>query len=284
MSYASAHSLRTALEHRLLTTAAETGIGIDRLRRRVMFQRIVARLDSAEPGLWVLKGGMALEVHLHDAARLTKDIDLGLREPAIDPDQMHERLIDALAADADNDRFQFRAGKPRLLRNDGAGLPTWRSRIDARLAGRTFGAVSLDISPRPHELTVTEHLALPNARHFAEIPDRTIETIGIHRHAAEKLHALSRTYQDRENSRVRDLVDIALLSEHDLLDLAQVAAQARAVWSERETADPQAVPPALPASWPERYQRIADEHGLTTTFTEATALYEALWMALIRAR
>jgi hypothetical protein len=62
MTYTSAAAFRTALEQRLLTVAANGGVSIDRLRRRVMFERIVTRLDLATPGRWVLKGGMALEV------------------------------------------------------------------------------------------------------------------------------------------------------------------------------------------------------------------------------
>jgi hypothetical protein len=62
MRYASPHALRTALEDRLLRRSQQTGISLDRLRRRVMFERIVARLEAADPGRWVLKGGMALEV------------------------------------------------------------------------------------------------------------------------------------------------------------------------------------------------------------------------------
>ncbi|WP_459979902.1 nucleotidyl transferase AbiEii/AbiGii toxin family protein, partial [Mycobacterium avium] len=77
MTYSSPQALRTALEHRLLMASREAGVGLDRLRRRVLFERIMARLQAAEPGLWVLKGGMALEVRLSDAARVTKDIDVG---------------------------------------------------------------------------------------------------------------------------------------------------------------------------------------------------------------
>ena len=66
MSYDSPRALRTALEHRLLQRTSETGISLDRLRRRVVFERVVARLSSAEPGAWVVKGGMALEVRLRD--------------------------------------------------------------------------------------------------------------------------------------------------------------------------------------------------------------------------
>ena len=46
----------------------------------MLFERIVARLVAMEPGKWVVKGGMALEVRLSDEARLTKDLDLGLRD------------------------------------------------------------------------------------------------------------------------------------------------------------------------------------------------------------
>ncbi|MDQ2789435.1 MAG: nucleotidyl transferase AbiEii/AbiGii toxin family protein [Actinomycetota bacterium] len=74
MTYQSAQALRTALENRLLAQSNETGASLDRLRRRVMFERIIARIQAAEPGQWVLKGGMALEVRLRDDARLTKDV------------------------------------------------------------------------------------------------------------------------------------------------------------------------------------------------------------------
>lgn len=79
MTYETPKAFRTALEDRLKTLSIDTGLGLDRLRRRVLLERIVARLDTAERGQWVLKGGMALEVRLQAAARLTKDIDLGLR-------------------------------------------------------------------------------------------------------------------------------------------------------------------------------------------------------------
>jgi hypothetical protein len=50
MTYQSAQALRTALENRLLTQSTETGASLDRLRRRVMFERIIARTQAAEPG------------------------------------------------------------------------------------------------------------------------------------------------------------------------------------------------------------------------------------------
>src|SRR4051794_29872682 len=103
MTYDTPRALRTALETRLRNQSNENGIPLDRLRRRVIFQRLVTRLERAEPGRWVLKGGMALEVRLGDAARLTKDVDLGLRDSSFEPADLRDRVIDALGRDEDGD-------------------------------------------------------------------------------------------------------------------------------------------------------------------------------------
>ena len=148
MTYDTPQALRTALEARMRNESEATGLSPDRLRRRVIFQRIVTRLQRAEPGRWVVKGGMAMEVRLRDDARLTKDLDLGLREPDVDVGELRDRLIDALSRDDDGDSFVFAVGAPSRLREDDGGDATWRVRVAVDLAGRTFGAIKLDISPR----------------------------------------------------------------------------------------------------------------------------------------
>jgi Nucleotidyl transferase AbiEii toxin, Type IV TA system len=50
-------------------------IDLNRLRRQVSFDRLLARLFREEPAPWVLKGGYALELRFK-AARSTVDIDL----------------------------------------------------------------------------------------------------------------------------------------------------------------------------------------------------------------
>ena len=139
MTYSTPVALRTALEHRLLARSRETGVSLERLRRRVVFERVVARLQAAEPGSWVVKGGMALEVRLRDQARLTKDLDLGMRDTVTSGTDLHDRLIEALAADPDGDRFVVRVGTPEQLREDGGGHVTWRVKVDVTLADKPFG-------------------------------------------------------------------------------------------------------------------------------------------------
>ena len=267
-----------ALEQRLLSRSHETGISLDRLRRRVLFERIVARLEGAEPGLWVLKGGMALEVRLHDDARLTKDLDLGLRDDVDDERELHERVATALSADLDGDGFVLTASRPRELGADGGGHLTWRIQVAASLADRAFGGIQLDVSPRAHELDRTDRLPLANLLDFAGVPAPMVEVVDVHRHAAEKFHAMLRDLGDRENSRVRDLVDLILLIEHDQLIAAATAEAAVRVWYERDATDPPPVIPPLPTTWPDRYERMAADHDLTaSSFADAVERVAQLW-------
>ncbi|HEY2041362.1 MAG TPA: nucleotidyl transferase AbiEii/AbiGii toxin family protein [Jatrophihabitans sp.] len=275
MNYGSPQALRTALEHRLFTTSRETGIALDRLRRRVLFERIVTRLQFAEPGLWVLKGGMALEVRLSDAARLTKDIDVGLRDVILDAADLHERLIDALSGDSFEDRFVLEVSEPAALREDGGGHLTWRVSVAATLAGKHFGAIKLDVSPRAHELHATDRLPLPNSLAFAGISTTDVEIIDVHRHAAEKFHAMTRDFGDRENSRVRDLLDLVILIENDQLSPGPVADSAREVWAERDGADPPRQLPPLPVSWPARYVLLAGGYDVEARTLPASSLTRA---------
>lgn len=278
MTYETAPALRMALEQRLLSRSRETGVALDRLRRRVLFERVVARLHSAEPGRWVLKGGMALEVRLQDRARLTKDLDLGLRASVTAADELRERLIELLGAELDNDRFAFAVGPVRRLLEDGAGHVTWRTKIAAELAGRPFGGIQLDVSPRVHELAATEVVDLPNSLAFAGVASRQVEIVEVHRHAAEKLHGMLRVVGDRENTRVRDLVDLVILREHELLQAPRLAGAVRDVWTERDGTLPPTALPILPAGWPVRYEQLAADHDLnTTSFPAAVAVVAALW-------
>ena len=58
---------------RVRVAAHAAGVDANRLRRAVVFQRLLVRL--APHGL-VLKGGYSLEARLPGAARATKDVDL----------------------------------------------------------------------------------------------------------------------------------------------------------------------------------------------------------------
>ena len=74
--YATAAAFRRAL-----LIAGKESVDLQRLRRQVAFDRLLARLfQAAQPRAlpWVLKGGYAMELRIK-AARTTKDIDLTMR-------------------------------------------------------------------------------------------------------------------------------------------------------------------------------------------------------------
>lgn len=278
MSYDTPEALRAAIEARIRNETAGGGLTPDRLRRRIVFERIVTRLQRAEPGSWVLKGGMAMEVRLRDAARLTKDLDLGLRDAQVKPHDLRDRLIEALSHDDDGDGFRFAVGAPSRMTEDGGGLVTWRVSVNTELAGRRFGAIKLDVSPRAHELTATDTVTLPNALDFAGFATVDVEIIDIHRHAAEKLHGMLKDFGARENSRVRDLADVMLMLDADLLSPSQLVAVVTEVWAERDGATPPGAFPDLPTSWPRRYEVLAAENDINPrSFAAAADQAAALW-------
>jgi len=139
MRYPTAAAFRRALEYRLKSLAGNDPARLARYRKRVVFDRLLARLVTAAPTTWVLKGGFALDLRLADRARTTKDVDLAWRAEEHDP---LDALLDAAGRDLD-DYFVFSLERadtaPDLL--GGAH----RFRVTASLAGRPFEAFVLDV-------------------------------------------------------------------------------------------------------------------------------------------
>lgn len=280
MRYASPAAFRAALEIRLLAQSRESGIDLNRLRRRAVFERILSRLEQAAPGRWILKGGMALEVRWRDRARSTRDLDVALRGEVVDVTGVRLEISDALAQDPDSDWFQFTVSEPRTVLPDELGRPGWRFRIDAQLAGKTFAAVTVDVVVRPDEVTRTERLRLPGAFEFAGIEPVEIEAVDCAQHFAEKLHALTRTYGERPNTRVKDLPDLLLLIEEGLSPGAEIRSAVESVFAARGTHPVPTQLPDPPAFWASRYAALAAGLDIPArTIDEAMGKLRAFWTA-----
>lgn len=142
MAYETPQALRAALEDRLKDQSRQSGGDLERLRRSVVFERMLARLEAADPGRWILEGGMALEFRLGDRARATRDLDLAMRGNIDEAGHIRDLLIEALAVDHDHDAFEFAAGEPKPLDVDEAGRPGWRFTVDALLGGPPCASTS----------------------------------------------------------------------------------------------------------------------------------------------
>ncbi len=281
--YKDAVALRRALEARLKQEAATTNTDLARLRRRVVFERLMTRL-AADPGdRWVLKGGVALEFRLLDQARATKDLDLLIRADHHDGAEVRDLLIEALSTDPDQDRFTFLVGAPAALAADNAGRPGWRFPVEAALAAKPFALIRLDVVARDQEVAGTERLRLPGTLAFADMPARAVEAVDRRQHFAEKLHALTRDYGDRPSTRVKDLADLILLIETNLPADANLVRTVRHVFTARGTHAVPIVLPDPPPAWRTSYPQIAT--GLTRTppdLDSAMAFLRRVWTAALQ--
>jgi len=151
--YATAAAFRGALEDRLQDIAGEEGVDLQRLRRQVAFDRLLARLfQAAQPRAlrWVLKGGYAMELRIK-AARTTKDIDLTMRSAFGSGEKKDDngnlavlaKLQEAAALSSD-DFFVYSIGEP-ISDLDAAPYGGARFRVEARLDGRVFVGFHLDV-------------------------------------------------------------------------------------------------------------------------------------------
>lgn len=142
MKYEDATAFRQALEQRLKDRADGDGARLARDRKRVAFDRLLARLLAVASRQWLLKGGFALDLRLTTRARSTKDIDIEWRAGE---EELLNALLDAASHDA-GDFFTFaieRAGVPE----DRLG-GSHRFRVSASLAGRPFETGDRDLAHR----------------------------------------------------------------------------------------------------------------------------------------
>ncbi|RCG32095.1 nucleotidyl transferase AbiEii/AbiGii toxin family protein [Sphaerisporangium album] len=284
-SYKTPADLRKALESRLKQQAEVNGTDLGRLRRRALFDRLAARLAAEASDRWVLKGGAALEFRLLNRARATKDLDLALRDQTLTGNALRDELIEVLAEDVDGDRFVFRVGPPQELDSDSAGRPAWRFSVEGHLAGKVFAAIRLDVVQRSEELAATEQIELPGVLAFADIAPRKIEAVHRRQHFAEKLHAFTRDYGVRPNTRVKDLVDLVLLLEDGLRPDRELLAVAEHVFAVRATHPLPLSIPDPPPSWAGTYpDQAANLTEASTDLHTAMLIVRGFWATALATR
>ena len=283
MAYESPAALRQALETRLGNRSRETGVDLERLRRRAAFERLLVRLELGAPHRWVVKGGMALEIRLGDRARSTRDLDLALRDAQGDGSSVRELLIDCLSVAREEDGFEFLVGEPTTITLDEAGRPGWRFPVESRMAGRKFANVRLDVVARDDEISKTQRVELPGVLDFAGLERHEVEVVDPKQHFAEKVHAFTRSYGDRPNTRVRDLPDMVLLIDDGLQPTPELFSIVSRLFEARAGSALPVELPDPPSFWRENYPVLATELEVSAkTLDEAMTLARNFWAALLR--
>lgn len=257
MRYRDAAAFRQALEQRLRAGAAGDGARLARDRKRVAFDRLLARLNEAATDRWRLKGGFALDLRLPERARATRDVDIDWHASEA---ELLDALIAAAAIEAD-DCFSFlveRAGTPPERLGG-----SHRFRVTATLAGRLFETFHLDVALPSDPLAEGDTLTTPNILAFAGIEPVEVPASPLERHIAEKLHAYARRYgSDRPSSRAKDLIDIVLMSELACYEFARLYETIAHLFENRATRDLPPAVPAPPREWVVPYRALAEEVGI----------------------
>ncbi|MCK5214303.1 MAG: nucleotidyl transferase AbiEii/AbiGii toxin family protein [Candidatus Omnitrophica bacterium] len=280
--YDNAIAFRKALEDRLKNIAREQSIPLDRLRRRVTFDRFLARLfEPNKPNQqWILKGGYALEFRFHNIARTTKDIDFSIPHMKEPNENTIRELLQAEVKRDKSDWFQFFIGVP-MREFDQAVYGGWRYPVEARVANRVFSKFHVDIGIGDAVISEAEWKTGDDILGFAGIKPACVAMLPIEQHFAEKIHAYSYPREKRPFSRIRDLVDLVLLIEQGLPERKLVLAATKATFKRRSTHD---IPQELetpPEFLEDSYAKMAQDCGiLKKTMTEAFSFLKEYWLEL----
>lgn len=275
--FASPDAFKASVEARLNTEARRSGANVQRLRQMVVFDRFLARVHAAFPERVIVKGGVVLELRL-STARTTRDVDVSI---AGTPRRVAAGIEGIADIDA-GDSFAFTLApdtKHPTIEGDAARYGGLRYRGEARLGRSIYGApfgvdvvLGHDLYGAPDVLTSRPYLD------FAGIPPTLVRATNRETHIAKKLHAYTQPRQS-ENSRVKDLPDLALLADSGPMHADVLRGAVAHIFSLRKTHPIPMNLPAPSAWWEAPYARIAkqsqlrwpslaDVHGAAAAFVD----------------
>lgn len=271
-TFSSATDFRKSLESRLKNLALAKNLDLQRLRRKVAFDRLLARLFSEKEPQFFLKGGYAMELRL-SSARATKDIDLtSLRRMDQQDNPMSQLLLSDLRLLAQknlNDFFIYQVGEAQIDL-DNAPYGGARFPVSSMIDGKVFIKFQLDVGA---DAVVDKIESIPGTDWlgFCGIPSSNFAMISIEQQFAEKLHAYTLPRPNRLNTRVKDLIDMVLLIRIRPLDLNAFRKSLDQVFKVRKTHNlPQKLEPP-PLQWHGPYNELASECSLSLSLEDAFA-------------
>jgi hypothetical protein len=252
--------------------ARELGVAEGRVRAWVAYMIMAGVLDratNADSPLFIVKGGVALELRLRDRARATKDIDIVLRDTTAD---LADSLEEALTGEPYQGFYFRRKGQPLLLDNGAVNME-----FGVTYKGQPWTSVSVDIARAEAgeaDVEWVDAIALTDA--LGVTGPAQLPCLPLRFHIAQKLHGMTLPPRPgKQNERFRDLVDLLLMDAMITHDYVALRAACELVFRNRNT---HAWPPDLatvPAHWAQPFARLAAELELAETDVE---------VALVRVR
>lgn len=250
--------------------AEASGLGVRRVRQRISAMAFVGALDRVReedsPARFLIKGGIACELRFQGKARATRDLD------AIFHGSLDELLADLEAAFAETySGFSFSHSEPEAIGETGSH----RLEVKLQYAGRTWGTLRVEVSPPEGGAHEPELVPALTVTEFGLTGPTEVTCLSLRYQFAQKIHACTERFEDRQNERVHDLIDLQLMEEL-IEDDSRVKEACLEIFELRAT---HPWPPTLTVepSWPEVYVALAAEIDFPISDVEkATARVQAL--------
>jgi len=285
--FETATDFRKSLEARLKQLSKNKGEDLQRLRRKVSFDRLLARIFTTNKpdSPFLLKGGYSMELRFA-SARSTKDLDLTYLERFDQykhqnglSNKILENLRNIIQEDLE-DYFVFQIAEAQMGL-DNAPYGGARYPVSAFMDGRLFVRFHLDIGldSLVHDVeTITGYDWL----NFCNIPAPTFSMISAEQQWAEKIHAYTLPRGEKFNSRVKDLVDLLLLIKLRTFEPQQFRKSLEAVFTIRATHPIPRYLIAPPEVWRVLFNKITKECQIECELEEAFGIIDSFYREMLK--
>lgn len=239
-----------------------TGVAPGRVRRWLSVMVLLGALDRVRESdpVFLLKGGVAIELRLRSQARATKDVDLiffGAREDLADD------LDRALAEPYSEFSFQREA-----IGEVGAGQ---FRRLDVKLLfrGRSWATLRLEVAAPDEMATDGEPVPAIPLDDFGIAGPEVIPCLSLRYQIAQKIHAVTECFPSGDNERFRDLIDLIVCRDLiERMDEVKEACCNTFAVRNNHTWPPELI---IPDVWVEPYAALAAEMDFPITDVEEAA-------------
>ena len=259
------------------------GIGARRLGWMVASGLVVAAIQRKLHGdghpLFLIKGGVYLELRFGMQARSTKDVDLLFRGQF---DNASVVLNQAFSEPFDGVSFSISDPQPIMV-SDRLTKPL-RTEVKLQLRGRTWRKISVEVGPREGLIgRSADYFQTPSLAHFGFSTPPKTAGISIDYQVAQKLHACTESHTtERPNNRVRDVIDLLLLKNafySDQRTNAPLSDACKDLFTARQNEAARSGNPDSGRPWPvfvtshpnwiRNYSAYAEEVGISLTLDNA---------------
>jgi len=155
--------------------------------------------------------------------------------------------------------------------------------ILALLDGREFERLQLDVNAVPDDPRPLEEIPLRNILPFTRMPPPRVPIIPVAQHLAEKLHAFTRDYGARSNSRPRDLFDMLVIARSLTIPTAGLLrTTCTQTFALRDTPWPPTIRTA-PSDWQPAWAAfVTDHHVPWKSLEHAEEAVRAFWRPVLQ--